>query len=39
VAAAKLVAPTWGLHPLDISIAEGNLVDLVRTESAAYGKR
>ena len=38
-AAAKLVAPTWGLHPLDISIAEGNLVDLVRTESAAYANR
>ena len=37
-AAAKLVAPTWGLHPLDISIAEGNLVDLVRTESAAYAQ-
>jgi hypothetical protein len=37
-AAAKLVAPTWGLHPLDISIAEGDLVDLVRTESAAYAQ-
>jgi hypothetical protein len=38
-AAGGLVAPTWGLHPIDVSIAEGNLVDLVRTESAAYAKR
>jgi hypothetical protein len=27
---------TWGLHLVDISLAEGNLVDLIRTESAAY---
>jgi len=28
--------PSWGLHDLDVSPALGNLVDLVRTESAAY---
>jgi hypothetical protein len=28
--------PSWGLHDLDVSLALGNLVDLVRTESAAY---
>ena len=27
---------TWGLHLVDISLAEGNLVDLVRSESAAF---
>ena len=26
----------WGLHTVDVSIALGNLVDLVRSESAAY---
>ena len=29
--------PTWGLHVVDVNIALGNLVDLVRSESAAYG--
>ncbi|MFI5258459.1 MAG: DUF3089 domain-containing protein [Candidatus Limnocylindrales bacterium] len=29
-------APTWGLHVVDVNIALGNLVDLVRSESAAY---
>jgi hypothetical protein len=28
--------PSWGLHDLDVSLAIGNLVDLVRSESAAY---
>lgn len=27
--------PTWGLHDLDVSLALGNLVELVRLESAA----
>jgi hypothetical protein len=27
---------SWGLHLVDISLAEGNLVDLVRSESAAF---
>ena len=30
--------PTWGLHLVDANIALGNLVDVVRTESAAYAK-
>jgi hypothetical protein len=29
-------APTWGLHVVDVNIALGNLVDLVRSESAAF---
>jgi hypothetical protein len=29
-------APAWGLHAADISIALGNLVDLVRSEAAAF---
>jgi len=28
--------PSWGLHDHDVSLALGNLVDLVRAESAAY---
>lgn len=28
--------PTWGLHDLDGSLALGNLVDLVRSQSAAF---
>ena len=37
-AGVRTVEPaTWGLHLVDISIAEGNLVDLVRSESAAFG--
>jgi hypothetical protein len=28
---------TWGLHMLDISLTLGNLIDLVRTETAARG--
>jgi Protein of unknown function (DUF3089) len=31
--------PTWGLHLVDANIALGNLVDVVRTESAAYAKQ
>ena len=27
----------WGLHVVDVNIALGNLVDLVRSEEAAYG--
>ena len=29
--------PNWGLHALDINLAEGTLVDIVRRQSAAYG--
>jgi hypothetical protein len=28
--------PAWGLHEADVSLALGDLVDLVRTESAAF---
>ena len=28
--------PTWGLHTVDVSIALGNLVELVRSESGAF---
>jgi hypothetical protein len=31
--------PTWGLHLLDANIAQGELVDLVRDETAAYVRR
>ena len=30
------LGPTWGLHVVDVNIALGNLVALVRAESAAY---
>ena len=29
-------SPLWGLHVLDVNIALGNLVDLVRSEAAAF---
>jgi hypothetical protein len=29
--------PSWGLHDLDVSLALGNLVELVRAEAAAFG--
>jgi hypothetical protein len=32
----RVEAASWGLHLVDISLAEGNLVDLVRSESAAF---
>jgi hypothetical protein len=36
-AGVRTVEPaSWGLHLVDISLAEGNLVDLVRSESAAF---
>jgi hypothetical protein len=28
--------PAWGLHTVDVNIALGNLVGLVRSEAAAY---
>jgi hypothetical protein len=28
--------PAWGLHVLDVNIALGNLVDLIRSEAAAF---
>jgi Protein of unknown function (DUF3089) len=31
--------PTWGLHLVDANIALGNLITLVRRESAAYARR
>ena len=31
-----VLGPTWGLHLADVSIALGNLVDLVRSQAAAY---
>ena len=30
------LGPTWGLHLYDVSLALGNLVDLVRQQSAAF---
>jgi len=30
-------SPTWGLHLVDVNVALGNLVELVRSESAAFG--
>jgi hypothetical protein len=30
------VNPGWGLHLIDVHLAMGNLVDLVRDQAAAY---
>lgn len=31
-----VLGPTWGLHLADVRVALGNLVDLVRSQAAAY---
>jgi hypothetical protein len=36
---AQLQDPALGLHVLDVTIALGNLVQLVRDEAAAYKRR
>jgi hypothetical protein len=33
---SPILGPTWGLHIEDVNIALGDLVDLVRTQAAAY---
>ncbi len=35
---SQVLGPTWGLHLVDVNIALGNLVDLVREQSAAYSE-
>jgi len=32
----QTLGPTWGLHLVDVNIALGNLVNLTRSEVAAY---
>ena len=34
--ASQTLGPTWGLHLVDVNIALGTLVDLVRQQAAAY---
>ena len=33
------ISPTWGLHGLDLELAEGTLIDIVRRQTAAYSKQ
>lgn len=33
------LGPRWGLHLVDVNLALGNLVQLVRQQAAAYGQR
>jgi hypothetical protein len=33
---SQILGPTWGLHLVDVNIAIGNLVDLVREQAAAF---
>jgi hypothetical protein len=35
-AVTQLDGPNWGLHPYDVNLALGNLVNLVRSEARAY---
>jgi len=35
---AQTIGPAWGLHLYDVNIALGNLVDLVRQQSAAFSE-
>ena len=32
-------SPSWGLHGLDLNLAEGTLVDIVRRQAAAYAEK
>jgi hypothetical protein len=36
---ADALGPTWGLHIYDANLALGNLVDIVRSEAAAWHTR
>ena len=33
---SQVLGPTWGLHLVDMNIAMGNMVDLVREQASAY---
>jgi hypothetical protein len=33
------LTPQWGLHLVDVNIGMGNLVDIVRQQGAAWGRR
>jgi hypothetical protein len=33
------LGPTWGLHVYDANVAFGNLVDVVKSEAAAYASK
>jgi hypothetical protein len=33
---AEVEAATWGLHLMDVNFALGNLVELVRSQAAAF---
>ena len=33
------IQPSWGLHPIDLNLAMGNLVDIVRSQSKSYASR
>ncbi|HLW96927.1 MAG TPA: DUF3089 domain-containing protein, partial [Solirubrobacteraceae bacterium] len=37
-AVSESEGPDWGLHVYDVNLALGNLVDLVRTQAAAYAR-
>jgi hypothetical protein len=30
--------PTWGLHDFDVAVGLGNLIELIRTQAAAFGR-
>ncbi|MGD0980591.1 MAG: hypothetical protein ABR946_03830, partial [Solirubrobacteraceae bacterium] len=36
LASTGVLAPLWGLHPLDANVALGNTVSLVASETTAY---
>jgi hypothetical protein len=38
-AVSPTLGPAWGLHLVDVNLALGNLVDLVRTQAKAYAAK
>jgi hypothetical protein len=35
---ASSAAPDWGLHPLDISLVQGNMIDMIEAQAANWPK-
>lgn len=38
LARLNALPPAWGMHPLDISLVQGNMVDLIASQAAAWAR-
>ena len=39
LARLSALPPAWGMHPLDISLVQGNVVELIGSQAEAWGKK